>query len=90
MPFGFVLCKYGLDGEIKCVITLLQTVCQILVDGRFGDSKMLCGGADGCALLNDVGRQVASALFDVLSHVPTPFQRISTQASFAGRVAQGA
>ena len=72
MPLGLIFLEYLAHLPRKLGIQLRQTVGNILVHGRFGNPKLLCGSAYRGLVLDDIDRQLARTLPDIVFQKTPP------------------
>ena len=59
MPLSFVEIQQRAHLPVQPRVYMRQTLCQILVYRRLADAEILCGGAHGAPLFDDVYGQIA-------------------------------
>jgi hypothetical protein len=65
----FIYIQHLPDLKVQITVVLRQALLKILMYRRFGDPKMLGGGADCGAGFDHVHSQAAGALFDGICHI---------------------
>lgn len=71
MPFRFVLFQHLSNLLKQRRVDPTEAFCKVLVYGRFADAELSCGSAYRRIVFNHIKPQFLSAIFDLISQIPS-------------------